>query len=308
MFRRLRIKLIWSALGITTAIMVPVFLAIYFITTNLTEQRFSELDNKVGLRSEETNDVAKDTIRHEKQAAAKDLLITLILAGVEIEIIVAIVTYFTANQTIKPARDAYESQKLFIANASHEIKTPLAAISANLEAADIHDNKWISNIEKEVNKLSSLNNELLILARNDLVDEGTLDEVDLRALVNDYVKSLEPRLPKIQFTTKMTTHGKVLIVASDFTQLLGILLDNAIKYSDKRIRLVLTNNELTVSNDGTTISKDDLPHIFERFYQVDKSSEGAGLGLAIAKSIAVRNNWDLTADSRNKTTKFTLKF
>lgn len=308
MFRRLRIKLIWSALGITTAIMVPIFLAIYFITTNLTEQRFSELDNKIGLQSEEINDVVKNTLRHEKQAAAKDLLITLILAGIEIEILVALVTYFTANQTIKPARDAYESQKLFIANASHEIKTPLAAISANLEAADIHDNKWISNIEKEVNKLSSLNTELLTLARNDLVDESTLDEVDLKTLANDYIKSIEPRLQKIQFTTKMTTHGKVLIVASDFTQLLGILLDNAIKYSDKKIRLVLTNNELTVSNDGTTISKDDLSHIFERFYQVDKSSEGVGLGLAIAKSIAVRNGWDLTAESQNKTTKFTLKF
>lgn len=308
MFRKLRNKLVWSSLGITTLIMVPVFLAIYGVTAYLAEQRLSTLITTLDTYSEDTNETIEEMLRNEKKTGANNLIITLILAGVEIEIIVAIVTCFTANQTIKPARDAYESQKLFIANASHEIKTPLAAISANLEAADIHDNKWISNIEKEVNKLSSLNNELLILARNDLVDEGTLDEVDLKALVNDYVKSLEPRLQKIQFTTKMTTHGKVLIVASDFTQLLGILLDNAIKYSDKKIRLVLTNNELTVSNDGTTISKDDLPHIFERFYQVDKSSEGVGLGLAIAKSIAVRNGWDLTAKSQNKTTKFTLKF
>lgn len=308
MFRRLKIKLIWSALGITTAIMVPVFIAIYFITTNLTEQRFSQLDNQIGLQKEETNEITKEILWNEKQAGARDLLITLILAGIEIEIIVAVVTYYTANRSIKPARDAYESQKLFIANASHEIKTPLAAISANLEAADIRDNKWISNIEKEVNKLVSLNNELLVLARTDLVEESTLDEVDLKDLTNDCIKDFEPRLRKVSFTIKIATHGKILIASSDFTQILGILMDNAIKYSNEKIRLTLTNNELVVSNDGAIIPKEDLPYTFERFYQVDKSSEGVGLGLAIAKSIAVRNNWDLTADSRNKTTKFTLKF
>lgn len=308
MFRRLRIKLIWSALGITTAIMVPVFIAIYGVTAYLADQRLSTLISTLDTYSEDTNGTIGEILRDEKRTGAHNLIVTLILAGIEIEIIVAIVTYFTANNTIKPARDAYESQKLFIANASHEIKSPLAAISANLEAADIHDNKWISNIEKEVDKLVSLNTELLTLARTDLADESTFDEVDLNALVNDCIKSFEPRLRKVRFTTKIATHGKVLIAASDFTQILGILLDNAIKYSDKKIRLTLTNNELIVSNDGTTISAEDMAHIFERFYQVDKSSEGVGLGLAIAKSIAVRNNWDLIASSQNKTTKFTLKF
>ena len=61
-------------------------------------------------------------------------------------------------------------------------------------------------------------------------------------------------------------------------------------------------------NDGATISEKDLPHVFERFYQADKSSEGVGLGLSIAKSVAMRNGWDLTATVENKMTKFVLKF
>ena len=90
--------------------------------------------------------------------------------------------------------------------------------------------------------------------------------------------------------------------------MLSILLDNAIKYSDKIIQLRLTNNELMVTNDGTVIAEKDLPHVFERFYQADKSSEGVGLGLSIAKSIAMRNGWGLSVSSDDKMTYFTLKY
>ena len=91
-------------------------------------------------------------------------------------------------------------------------------------------------------------------------------------------------------------------------QILNILLDNAIKYSDKKINIEVNAHEITVKNDGTTIEKEKLAHLFERFYQVDKTKNGVGLGLAIANEVAEKNGWKLVADSDKKSTSFTLKF
>lgn len=85
-------------------------------------------------------------------------------------------------------------------------------------------------------------------------------------------------------------------------------MDNAIKYCNKKIKLVIDNHMLLISNDGAKISEKDLEHIFERFYQVDKSSEGVGLGLSIAKATAKRSGWDLSAKSDKSFTTFCLKF
>ena len=92
-------------------------------------------------------------------------------------------------------------------------------------------------------------------------------------------------------------------------QILTILFDNAVKYCDKAIELNVKSRSISVKNDGATIPSEDLPHIFERFYQSDKSSEGVGLGLAIAQSLAEKNHWKLSASSSEKTgTIFTLEF
>ena len=232
----------------------------------------------------------------------------LIIAGISIEIIVALVSYYLAEQSIKPIREAYESQKIFIANASHEIKTPLAAISANLEAADIKNNKWIRNVEKETAKLTSLNSALLALARTDLIESATSsEEINLQDFINELLKSYEPRLAKINFTKNLKS-TKAKLNSADFAQVFNILLDNAIKYCDKTIKIESTDHELTITNDGTTIKKQDLPHIFDRFYQADKSAEGVGLGLSIAKATADKNHWQLKAESKNHTTKFIILF
>ncbi|MBR3131945.1 HAMP domain-containing histidine kinase [Candidatus Saccharibacteria bacterium] len=308
MFKKLRNRLILINLGITSVVIVIVFTAIYLFATNSANQRPPLPENRLEFYSEDFENVINITIKNEKQAAARDLLMMLIVSGVAIELVVAFISYFLAEEAIKPVREAYEAQKVFIANASHEIKTPLAAISANLEAADIKGNKWISNVEKETIKLTELNNELLTLARTDLMEKSALDEVDLGKLVEDDLKSFESRMANLKFKKEIDVHGKNKISASDFTQILGILMDNAIKYCDKKVGLSLTNHELTVSNDGVMISDKDLVHIFERFYQADKSSEGVGLGLSIAKTVAMRNGWDLTAESKNGLTSFKLKF
>lgn len=309
MFRKLRNKLIFINLGITSLVVVIVFTVIYISSTRIADNRPPmPSDNRLEFEfSQDVEDFVEMSITVERQTAARDLLITLIISGVAIEIMVAFISYFLAGEAIKPVREAYEAQKVFIANASHEIKTPLAAISANLEAADIKNNRWISNVEKETAKLTILNGELLTLARTDLINTVNLEEVDLGAATLRELETFEPRLDGIDFE-KDINMGKVKINISDYRQVLGILMDNAIKYCDKKISVALNDRELKIKNDGTMISEKDLAHIFDRFYQADKSAEGVGLGLSIAKALADCNNWKISVKSSDSEAEFAVKF
>ena len=305
MFSKLRNKLIFINLSITTAVVLAAFTWIYLYTTKSAENRPPMMNIEF---SDEENQIFRVWMENERSATAQKLLVTLICAGIAIEIIVALVSYYLADEAIRPIRKAYEAQKVFIANASHEIKTPLAAISANLEAADIKNNRWISNVQKETDKLTALNTELLTLARTDLVTNTVSEETNMKELVEKSVQSFEPRMSNIKFSKSITVSEKVKINASDFSQIIGILFDNAIKYSDKKISISVNDHSFTITNDGKTINKDNLPHIFDRFYQQDKNSEGVGLGLSIAKSLADKNHWKLTAKSGEKLTTFSLTF
>lgn len=327
MFRKLRNRLIWINLGITTVVIVLVFSVIYFSSTQSANMRPDTIYNNTpavpennssvleignmdeyfrNMFSEQMQSLFRNSIQDERNAAARQLLTTLIISGIMIEIAVALISYLLAEEAIKPVKEAYDSQKIFIANASHEIKTPLAAISANLEAADIHGNRFIENVERETEKLTTLNKELLTLARTDTVSETIASEVSLGEMVEKDLKSYKPRMKDIRFKSKISV-GRIKINATDFMQIFDILLDNAIKYAKKEINLTLTEHTLTISNDGAKIKPDEIGHIFERFFQADKSSEGVGLGLAIAKSAADRNHWKLSAESKRITT-FRLDF
>ena len=294
-------------MGITSLVLVVVFTAIYISSTRMANNRPPMPNDRREEFSEDVENFVEKSIEEEREIASRELLIMLIVSGIAIEIIVAFVSYYLADEAIKPVREAYEAQKVFIANASHEIKTPLAAISANLEAADIKNNRWISNVEKETAKLTALNGELLTLARTDLVNTVNLEEVDLGAVLNREIKTFEPRLNGIDFEKNITTNEKIKINVADLVQIFNILLDNAIKYSDKKISVNLAGRKLVVKNDGTVISEKDLAHIFDRFYQADKSAEGVGLGLSIAKTLADRNGWNISAKSSDNETEFVVK-
>lgn len=112
---------------------------------------------------------------------------------------------------------------------------------------------------------------------------------------------------KLELKTKLKT-AKVRLAKADLQQILTILLDNAIKYGKTTVTISLHADQISIKNDGAAIPSDRLAHIFERFYQADKNSEGVGLGLAIAKTLADRQNWQLSAVSAKSLTTFTLKF
>ena len=253
----------------------------------------------------------EERIIADREVSLKSLLVTLIIIGVTVEIVVAIFSYLFAEQAIKPVKTAYETQKIFIANASHEIKTPVAAIKANLEAADLsEENHWIKNIEIEADKIETLNLALLRLAKTDAVQETlSVEEFDLKRTTSSIVSSFSSRIKQKGIKLKNNAVSKkIKLNRSDFKEIFEILLDNAIKYCDKSIDITVTSKTLTITNDGTTIPNDKISHVFDRFYQVDKTSSGSGLGLAIADSLAKRNNWQLTAKSNNNSTTFELYF
>ena len=318
MFRKLRNRIVGISMLTTTIVLVVAFFVIYSVASSNTKGRpiprpMPDTNASVVFengRGFNMNDEIKNRIEEDRDKSLASLRSSLIITGVCIEFLMLLLSLYLAEQSIKPVKETYESQKQFIANASHEIKTPLAVIQANLEAADIKNNEWIDNASKKAEELAELNSQLLALARIDAnANESKKTEIILADFVDDQVKPLKPQIEKkgIKLKIEKKTNRTITLDTSALKQILNILLDNAIKYSDKKINIRIDAHAITVKNDGTTIEKEQLPHLFERFYQVDKTKNGVGLGLAIANEVANKNGWELAADSDKKSTSFTLK-
>ena len=319
MFKRLRNRFVIINMATTSLVLLIAFSAIYFVAMSSASARpplkldqppESSSSNFDENRENNLNEVFEDRLREDRRASLSSLLISLIFTGLTVELVVLILSFYLADQSIKPVKDAYNSQKTFIANASHEIKTPLAVIQANLEAADISGNPWLDNVAIKVEDLAALNNQLLTLARveGSAAIEKETTEVDLGDAVKKVTDPFTPKLSSKKLIIKNHAKKKHTLSEPDLRQILGILVDNAIKYSDKKITIAISDDKITVKNDGTTISPEELPHLFERFYQADKTKNGVGLGLAIASELAQNNSWALSASSDAESTTFTLSF
>jgi signal transduction histidine kinase len=250
-------------------------------------------------------------IKSDREEGNARLLITLLCVGAVIEVAVFLIVFYLSQKMVEPVKDSYDKQKIFIANASHELKTPLAVIQANIEALDVDkDNeKWKKNIETEVSHANKLVLDLLQLARMDAgsAKKSRPEIVDLEAEIKKRIELFQPKFKgSIEFTTKNNYVG--LLLKQDALQVLDILLDNATKYGDKKISVVLNNASVTIFNDGATISNNDLGKVFDRFYQTDKTKEGSGLGLAIAKAICEQNGWGISCKNANHRTSFKVNF
>lgn len=312
MFRHLRNRLIFINLAVTTVVLGLAFSSIYAVALSEAHRRQSVVADIVPGYTQIVIQTIHRQIQVEQRESLNTLLVSLFIAGATVEVAVAILSYVLAEAAIRPVKEAYDAQKMFIANASHEMKTPIAAIMANLEVADIQGNPWIDNVTQEVKYMADLNRDLLALARaeSSMTVAKQEDTVILKDFVEEIVAPFRSRIKTqkvdFQFKTKLKT-GKVKLIKNDFQQILSILLDNALKYCDKHVVLTLTAKTISVENDGATIAETDLSRVFDRFYQTSKSSEGVGLGLAIAKTIADHDGWKIQVSS-DKTTKFTLNF
>ena len=301
MFKNLRNQIVLSIVAISSVIILISFTSIFMIMSMTIRAR-----EDIALRSRDT---CIEEIIRERNSHVTRLGVTLLSVGVILELLIFAVSSIIAEQLVKPVQEAYEQQREFIANASHELKTPIAAIRANFEALDVEEEPWTDNIDLELDKAQNLVRDLLLLARMDgRVEKAPKKRCDLSEIVKKHVKAIEVRLDGKKLKTDIAEDVVATLVQDDFVQILSILLDNAAKYAKSWVSIELKNNYVKVENDGKEIPAAKMEHIFERFYQVDKTATGVGLGLSIAKSAADHNGWEIIADSNKKSTSFTLYF
>ena len=301
MFKNLRNQIVLSIVAISSVIILISFTSIFMIRSMTIRAR-----EDIALRSRDT---CIEEIIRERNSHVTRLGVTLLSVGVILELLIFAVSSIIAEQLVRPVQEAYEQQREFIANASHELKTPIAAIRANFEALDVEEEPWTDNIDLELDKAQNLVRDLLLLARMDgRVEKAPKKRCDLSEIVKKHVKAIEVRLDGKKLKTDIAEDVVATLVQDDFVQILSILLDNAAKYAKSWVSVELKNNYVKVENDGKEIPAAKMEHIFERFYQVDKTATGVGLGLSIAKSAADHNGWEIIADSNKKSTSFTLYF
>lgn len=226
---------------------------------------------------------------------------------------------YIAALIIKPVEEGFDKQKMFISDASHELKTPLAVIGANIEVLENKNgsNKWSQYIVQEVNSMNKLVNDLLLLSKMEDVSVNK-QENNLSQLVELYSSVFEPLAfeSNIHFETNIEENIQYPCDSNDIERIVSVLIDNAIKHSDEKVLVSLSKQKhdilLTVSNTGVPISEEDQKKIFDRFYRVDKArnrqEKRYGLGLSIASSAASRNNGSISVQCANHITSFIVKF
>jgi two-component system, OmpR family, sensor histidine kinase CiaH len=236
----------------------------------------------------------------------------LLLLNLAALVIGGVVSYWYAGRTLKPIIEAHNAQKRFASDASHELRTPLANMQVENEVflrqksfTEPDARALITSNLEEVQRLESLANNLLQLTQYEHA-ELKLSAVSVQKLVDDALahsaKALDSR--KVRVDKKLVA-AKILGEYESLERLLGIIIDNAVKYGPQQGTIFITGKKsstcyrLSVRDEGSGIAPDDLPHIFDRLYRGDKArsskAEGYGLGLSLAKQIAIANNATITA-------------
>lgn len=229
----------------------------------------------------------------------------LLLLGIFAIITFTVVGFILITRLIKPIEEAYVMQQQFVSDASHELKTPLAIIKSCLSLATIADEEsqqLVAYCQGETDRLIRLTNNLLQLSDNTI---DSYQQIDVTKVINLTVSGLEVEMFEQQINFKSNIESNIFgrIAGDDIIQLLHILIDNGIKYSDQRKRInlrVYQDNKylrIELKNSSDFIDHQELQKIFERFYRVDKvrQEHGFGLGLALAKHICDKYNGSIKA-------------
>lgn len=249
-----------------------------------------------------------------------NLLLTLLLVGLGGLIAFFFISLFLSGWALRPAEKAWEQQRQFVADASHELKTPLTVILANtgILLSHRHDtieeqSKWIEHTREEANRMKKLVDDLLFLAKSDVSQTHTLQaRLNLSDAVWGCLLTFEPVAYEQGVTVGSDIDPDIMFVGDEgqLKQLIVILLDNACKYAGKsgivtlKLKRVQESIRLSVNNTGAPIVPEHLEHIFGRFYRSDSSRSreegGYGLGLAIAKAIVENHKGNISVESSEK--------
>ena len=256
------------------------------------------------------------------------MLFIFIIIGSVGTVIIFGISVVLANWTIKPVDKAWQQQKQFVADASHELKTPLTVISANTDVILSNSDdtvksqsKWLNYIKEETKRMTKLVNSLLYIAKYDSNEiKYQNSQIDLSNLLSSICLQYEALVFEKGKTLETDIGEGVFINADEdkIKQLINILLDNAVKYStdNGQIKVFLSKDpkngkaKIEVSNSSFYIAPEKLEKLFDRFYRLDDSRNrktgGSGLGLNIAKSIVEAYGGEIKAGHENFITTFTV--
>lgn len=259
-------------------------------------------------------------------AILHSLLRNCIFIGFACLLVFLCISFLLAGWVVKPTDKAWRQQRQFIADASHELKTPLTVIMANAELLQNSDQDadsralFSANILTMSRQMRTLVEPMLELARADDIKSHTVfSSFDLSRLISSVILPFEP----VFFERGLTLHADIaenILIKGDpdkLRQLLEILLDNAQKYSHEKgatwVALQKRGRKhclLTVANEGDAIPAQNMENLFKRFYRADESrtrTGSFGLGLSIAESIAAYHKGKIWAESKNGINTFFVK-
>lgn len=320
MFHSAILKLTAWYLGIIMLISIVFSFAIYQINFHEVNIRLENLQNGLLKISNEFPVTTNNSIRQaQSDQAALQMVLSLLYLNFIIFITGGICSYLLARRTLRPIEQAHEAQSRFTSDASHELRTPLAAMKTEIEVL-LRDKKidpnearelLESNLE-EVEKLIQLSEMLLNLSRLDY-DNLEMKRLNAAAILSEALKTFKKSSKRLKVNSRKDIH--MLANKAAIVELITILTDNALKYSDPgsdiHIRIFQKNRTVgfEVSNSGPVIDERALPHLFERFYRADTSRTnstrgGYGLGLAIAKKIVDVHDGEISVVSKDALTTF----
>ncbi len=259
----------------------------------------------------------------DSKESLQGMLFLSFLFFVVTELLLSIIVRYMTSWIVQPAKDAFDRQKNFIADASHELKTPLSVIMASADELKSNktNQKYIENIQYESDRMKQLLTSMLDLSK---LESGVTKE-------NYKDENLSKIMEKVCLTFEGIAYEKNLTIEShiqelimfhcskeEMERLLSILLDNAIKHSKMNEKVTVSLKKernlihLSVMNVGDPIPEGEEEKIFERFYRVDKARNRKenryGLGLAIAKNIVINHNGVIKASSKDGLTTFKIIF
>ncbi len=302
-FHSARLKLTFWYVAFVMLLSIVFSIGVYRVLTLELAQTIKE--QSIRLYQIQGRRVAPNDLADIYQDASSRILYRIIFVNIGILLASAATSYFLAGKTLAPLEQAIDEQKRFIADASHELKTPLTSMKTEIEVTlrdkklSIKEAKELlkSNLE-EVDKMKQLTNYLLALSRYENTNKNLVfEKIHIKDVLDRSVKLITPKAQEHDVTIVQNINDFIVRAnAGSLEELLVILLDNAIKYNTKNKKIVVNSSTtrnhgiIEVIDHGIGVKSSDIPYIFNRFYRADTSRtkqkiDGYGLGLSIAKSI-----------------------
>ena len=267
-------------------------------------------------RVTETEDGAKYVFldcRREISNFRTVLVTTISVSLLGLAAVFVLVVIFS-RMVFRPVEESIQTQKRFITDASHELKTPLTIIDANIEVMEMEsgESQWTKSTRKQIQRLSGLVQQLVTLSRLD--EEKGLEEkceFNLSEAVSECVQPYESLAQTREKNLTLNIEEDITYTGDErsIRRLAGILMDNAVKYSSENGNITLTLKKkgkkifLEVYNDADDLPQGKLDVLFERFYRLDSSRNsgtgGSGIGLSMAKAIVQAHKGKITAENKN---------